>query len=146
MKRKGVLLLIIFSVLITSCNFLVGTPFVSKSGEKPEGQFSDISGYKMISVEELDNLMNEEEITLINVHIPLEGNIPETDLMIPFNDIENYKDQLPQSKYEKIVIYCRSGGMGDTASETLVKLGYANVWNLDGGYNVWRAVGLPFEE
>jgi len=143
MIRKIMFALIVIG-LLSSCSYIPDLTLDTIFGRDAE---STDKGYEMISVEELDNLMNnEEEITLVNVHIPLEGNISGTDLMIPFNDIENYQDQLPQGKNEKIVIYCRSGGMGDTASGTLAKLGYTNVWNLDGGYNVWRAVGLPFKE
>lgn len=142
MIRKIMSALIVV-LTISSCSYLpnltLDTIF-SSSAESAD------KGFEMISAKELESVMNEEEITLTNVHIPLEGNIPETDLAIPFNDIENYQDQLPQNKDEKIVIYCRSGGMGDTALETLVKLGYTSVWNLDGGYNVWKAIGLPFEE
>ena len=104
------------------------------------------SGYDMISVSELQGLLESEEFTFVNVHIPLEGNISETDAEIPFNKIENYLDLLPEDKDEKVVIYCRSGSMGNTASQTLVDLGYTDVSNLEGGYNAWNANGLPFEE
>jgi rhodanese-related sulfurtransferase len=36
--------------------------------------------------------------------------------------------------------------MSRIAAETLVGLGYSNIWNLDGGFNAWRATGLPFED
>jgi len=142
MFRKIIFALIIV-VLFSSCSYQPNLTLDTVFGGDAE---SADKGYKMISVDDLESVMNEEEITLINVHIPLEGNISETDLAIPFDEVDDYLDQLPQDKDEKIVIYCRSGGMGDTASETLVKLGYTNVWNLDGGYNTWKAVGLPFEE
>jgi len=100
----------------------------------------------MISVADLQSLVEADDFTFINVHIPLEGNIPETDLEIPFDDVENYLGLLPADKDEKIVIYCRSGGMGNTASQTLVDLGYTDVSNLEGGYNAWKAADLPFEE
>jgi rhodanese-related sulfurtransferase len=60
--------------------------------------------------------------------------------------MENYVSLLPENKNEKIIIYCRSGSMGDTASQTLVDLGFTDVSNLEGGYNLWKASGLPFEE
>jgi len=142
MFRKIMFTLIIV-VLFSSCSYLPNLTLDTIFGGNAE--LAD-KRYEMISVDDLESVMNEEEITLINVHTPLEGNIPETDLTIPFNGIEDYQDQLPQDKDEKIVVYCRSGGMGDTASETLVKLGYTNVWNLNGGYNTWKAFGLPFEE
>ena len=100
----------------------------------------------MINVEELQEIMDKGDITLINVHIPLEGNMQGTDLTIPFDEVENFLDLLPEDKDTKIVVYCRSGSMGDIASEKLADLGYTNISNLDGGYNVWKAMDLPFEE
>ena len=104
------------------------------------------AGYEMISLGDLQGLMEREDVTLVNVHIPLEGNIPGTDQMIPFDEVENYLDLLPENKDEKIIIYCRSGSMGDTAAQNLIELGYTDVSNLEGGYNAWKAFGLPFEE
>ena len=132
---KRIALFILTGLLITSCTVLSSLGIISKP-----------AGYAMITVSELQELMDTEEFTFVNVHIPLEGNISNTDAEIPFDEIENYLDLLPEDKDEKIVIYCRSGSMGDTASKTLVDLGYTNVSNLEGGYNAWNANGLPFEE
>ena len=90
--------------------------------------------------------MGVEEFTLVNVHIPLEGNIPGTDAMIPFDEIEHHLDELPADKDAQIVLYCRSGSMSRTATQTLIGLGYTNVFDLEGGYNAWVANDLPFEE
>jgi rhodanese-related sulfurtransferase len=35
--------------------------------------------------------------------------------------------------------------MSRIAAKTLVNLDYTNVWNLNGGFNAWKAVGQPFE-
>lgn len=134
MKMKvGVILLA--GLAISSCAYLPG--YSNSQAEV---------GYEMINVEELQEMMGEEDFTFVNVHIPVEGNIPDTDVEIPFDDMESYLDQLPMEKDAKIVLYCRSGSMSRIASETLVDLGYTNVFDLDGGYNAWVADGLPFEE
>jgi rhodanese-related sulfurtransferase len=133
--HKKVMQLTIIGFLLASCAAVPGGSILSGN-----------TGYQIISVSDLEDLMDSEDFTFVNVHIPLEGNIPGTDAEIPFNEVENYLDRLPEDKDEKIVLYCRSGSMSSEASQTLVDLGYTNVFDLEGGYNAWVASGLPFEE
>jgi len=135
--KKWILFLVITGFLLASCSVIDNNPNTAAIST---------SNYEMISVTKLQSLMESEDFTFINVHIPLDGNIPETDLEIPYNDIQNYTEFLPKDKTEKIVIYCRSGSMGDVAAAELVHMGYSDVTNLEGGYIAWRAAGLPFEE
>lgn len=132
---KKIPIFLTVGLLVTSCAAIPGLGAAFNSRK-----------YEMIVVQDLQNMMETEEIMLINVHIPLEGNIPETDLEIPFDEVESYLSLLPENKDEKIIVYCRSGSMGDTASQTLIDLGYSDVSNLEGGYNAWKAANLPFEE
>lgn len=103
--------------------------------------------YEDISVETLAAMMEErrESFLLINTHIPYEGDIPGTDLSIPYNEITAYLDQLPLNKDAEIVLYCRSDNMSRSAAEDLADLGYSNLKNLDGGFIAWRDAGFPFE-
>lgn len=140
MLRKGkmfqkIILFALAGSLLASCAVLPDSSTGSSS-----------AGYQMITVNDLQGIMDAEDFTFVNVHIPLEGNIPGTDAQIPFDDIENHLNLLPANKDEKIVVYCRSGSMGNTASQTLIDLGYSDVSNLEGGYIAWKAAGLPFEE
>jgi rhodanese-related sulfurtransferase len=103
--------------------------------------------YNMISVSELQALRESgEDFLFVNVHIPLEGNIPGTDFTVPFNEVDQNLNLFPEDKDAKIVIYCRSDNMGHDAAQTLVDNGYTDVSNLEGGYVEWKAQGLPFEE
>ncbi len=54
--------------------------------------------------------------------------------------------KLPQDKGAKIVLYCRSGSMSATAARVLVKQGYTNVYNLDGGMIGWQQAGFPLAQ
>lgn len=85
---------------------------------------------------------NCKDFVLVNVHIPLTSSIAATDLSIPYDEIENNLSLLPTDKNAKIVLYCRSGRMSAIAAETLVGLGYANIWILDGGMVAWEQAGL----
>ncbi|MBW6475152.1 MAG: rhodanese-like domain-containing protein [Anaerolineaceae bacterium] len=102
--------------------------------------------YKDISVSELLVMMENKDFTLVNVHIPFEGDLPETDLSIAYDTIGQNLDKLGGNKTGKIVLYCRSDRMSTIAAEELVKLGYSNIWNLDGGMVAWEQAGQSIEK
>lgn len=106
---------------------------------------SSEQGYTDISVFELQTMMENEEFLFVNTHIPFEGNILGTDLAMPYDEIDQYVSLLPADKDAKIVLYCRSGNMSTIAAKELVKLGYTNVFELDGGFNAWERADLPME-
>lgn len=102
--------------------------------------------YKNISPGELKTLLKDKDFVFINVHIPFAGNIPDTDLSIPYDQIEQNLSQLPADNSTKIVLYCRSGRMSQIAAEKLVALGYTDVWNLDGGMVEWEQAGYEIQK
>ena len=101
--------------------------------------------YTNITVAELQTMLQQKDFQLINVHIPDEGDLPDTDLSIPYNEIDQHLDQLPEDQNAKLVLYCRSDRMSTIAAEQLVDLGYTNVWNLKGGMVAWEQAGRPLK-
>jgi rhodanese-related sulfurtransferase len=130
MKKAYTALLFLALLIIVGCAPALAVP-QGATGSNPT----------LITVEELNTMLKDKDFTLINVHIPYEGEIPSTDVHIPYNEIEKYTAQLPQDKDAKIVLYCRSGSMSATASETLVEMGYTNVTDVEGGMRAWEAAG-----
>ena len=112
------------------------------------GETISVAGgsYQNVTPSDLQTMLESKDFVLINVHIPFAGNIPGTNLSIPYNEIQQNLSQLPADKTAKIVLYCRSGRMSEIAAEELVSLGYTNVWNLQGGMADWQQAGFELEK
>jgi phage shock protein E len=99
------------------------------------------SGYQTMTIDEFAAALDQpDSYTVVNVHIPYEGDVPNTDLAIPYNDIDELTSALPD-RAEPIILYCRSGRMSEEASQDLVALGYSNIIDIPGGMNAWTASG-----
>ncbi len=88
-------------------------------------------------------MLQKKDFLLVNVHVPYEGELPGTDAFIPFNQVEKRASELPNDRRAKIVVYCMTGRMSAIAAEILVRMGYSNVFNLDGGMVAWEEAGYP---
>ncbi len=86
-------------------------------------------------------MLKSKDFFFVNTHIPYEGEIEGTDAFIAYDETAQQLDSYPADKNAKIVLYCRSGRMSAIAAQELVKAGYTNVWNLDGGMVAWEQAG-----
>ena len=143
MARTNLIFLTFIILILAACKN-TATP---KSAVEVVGQKISVSdgSYTDVSVAELQTMLANKDFTFVNVHIPFEGDIANTDLSIPYVEIGQSLDKLPADKNAKIVLYCRSGRMSSIAAETLVSQGYTNVWNLTGGMVAWEQAGLPIK-
>ncbi len=139
---KLVLTLIERGVLLLSA-VACGTALRNAPTGKPPGSREMVEGgsYTKVNAQQLKQMLDHKDFTLIDVHIPYVGEIPQTDAFIPFNEIEQKTNELPGDKNAMIVLYCSSGHMSAIAAQRLVALGYSNVWNLDGGMSGWASQG-----
>src|SRR4030043_2449341 len=85
------------------------------------GETITVDGGSYINVTplELDTMLLSKDFTFINVHTPFEGKIAQTDLLIPYDEINQNLNELPADNNTQIVLYCRSGHMSDIAAKTL---------------------------
>jgi rhodanese-related sulfurtransferase len=48
-------------------------------------------------------------------------------------------------KSTEIVLYCGGGFRSALAADNLQKMGYTNVWSIDGGWKAWQEAGAPID-
>lgn len=133
---------VVLALLVAACGPASEPGDAAATGN---GFTKNADGYAGITVEQLAGMMPDKDFTLVNVHIPYQGEIPETDLFIPYAEVVGNVSQLPD-KDAPIVLYCRSGGMSATAAETLVDLGYTIILEVDGGFNAWKDAGYELKD
>jgi len=91
-----------------------------------------------LSAKGLSGIIKEDDVFLVNVHSPYEGEIAGTDAFIAYDEMKANADKLPTDKNMQIVLYCKTGRMSAEALKTLKGMGYTNVSHLDGGMDAWQ--------
>lgn len=94
-----------------------------------------------------DALSSNEDAQLLDVREPeewAETGVPEGAVLIPLGDVEARADA-ELAAGQPVYVICRSGNRSRTASESLVGLGFTEVYNVDGGVTAWLDAGLPAE-
>ncbi len=142
MSRSMIVSAFLVVLLLVAC----GGAQTPKATMAVVGKPVDVAGgsYTDVSVGELQYMLADKDFSLVNVHIPFDGNIAKTELSIAYDQVAQNLDKLP-GKDAKIVLYCRSGRMSAIAAETLVGLGYTNIFNLQSGMAAWEQAGNKIE-
>ncbi len=72
------------------------------------------------------------------------GHIPGA-MHIPRGLLEFKIESKVPDKNAEIIVYCKSGARASLATNNLVRMGYKNAENLDGGWKAWLSAGYPVE-
>jgi len=94
--------------------------------------------YKNISIHEFDQMLQNKNFFLLDVRSSEQEKIQGTDENIPYKNIKEFLNKLPQDKHRKIIVYCGHGNTSLKASQALLDLGYSNVINLQGGITAYQ--------
>jgi rhodanese-related sulfurtransferase len=92
-------------------------------------------------------LSSDEGAQLIDVREPVEWaetGVPQGAVLIPLGDLES-RAAAELAADRPVYVICRSGNRSRTGSDILVGLGFAEVYNVDGGVVAWLDAGLPVE-
>ena len=133
----GTMLAVGIIILVSSCTA------TNNEDQPTTTQAAEMTAiYHTMTIQELANVITDDErtYTVVNVHIPYQGEIEGTNANIAFNNIDALTEALPD-KDTPIVLYCRSGSMSEQATRDLVELGYTQVFDVPGGMNAWQSSG-----
>jgi rhodanese-related sulfurtransferase len=59
--------------------------------------------------------------------------------------IERDIEQAIPDKQAELILYCGGGFRSALAADNLQRLGYTNVYSMDGGWKAWKESGAPVE-
>lgn len=89
--------------------------------------------------------ISAKQITVIDVRTPAEfatGHVPGA-INIPHDQIGQRLQDIPASKDQPLLLYCRSGRRSLLAEKTLSNAGYNNLYHLEGDMAAWFANRRP---
>lgn len=144
LSRKLLFIALIGVALLTACSSSApaAAPSVGVSVN-----VDGLGAYTNITPVELNIMLQSKDFLLVNTHVPYEGEIEQTDSFIAFEANGSQRlSEYPADKSAKMVLYCRSGRMSTIVAKELVKSGYTNVWNLDGGMMAWEKAGYKLAQ
>lgn len=107
---------------------------------------ASVSGAKKISHQQATLLMNRESAVVIDVRGDAEfkqGHIIGSK-QVPLSKFKNNDlTSIEKHKDSPIIVVCNTGMTSTQACQMLLKAGFSNIHNLQGGITEWRGANLP---
>jgi len=103
---------------------------------------------KLLNVHDTLRLMNDKATVVVDVREPkefAEGHMPHT-RNIPVGKLAERWGELADSKEKPVVLVCRTGNRSKKGAITLAKLGFKELYSLNGGVMDWQKDNLPLEK
>ena len=123
---------------ILLCALLI---FISVSSCKKESKKGEV---QLVTVEEMQSLLELEDIQLVDVRTPEEykegfiENFQNIDFLSPTFE----EDIVKLDKEKPVILYCRSGGRSASCAQKMLDAGFVKIYDLDGGISKWQHEGL----
>ena len=126
MKKIAIVLGVVLSLVILNC----------KSDEQ--------EGVKVVTPEEMENILEMEDVQLVDVRTPEEhdegyiANSQNIDYKSPTFD----EDIKKLDKTKPVILYCKTGKRSAKCAKKLKEAGFEQIYELEGGITEWKYKGL----
>ncbi len=94
------------------------------------------------------HLVNTKDALLLDVRETREyegGRLPNA-LHVPLSQIESRGAELGKHVERPVIAYCEHGNRSRMAGGALAKVGFKDIYHLNGGIRAWKDAGLPIEQ
>jgi rhodanese-related sulfurtransferase len=100
---------------------------------------------KAVGTQNAIQLINRQNAVLLDVREAKEfegGHLPNA-VHIPLSELSSRGTELAKLTGRPVIAYCERGQRSAGAGGALAKLGFAEVYQLAGGFRAWKDAGLP---
>ena len=107
-----------------------------------------LSKVRQVGTLQVTQLINRENAVLLDVREDKEfagGHLPNA-VHIPLSALGSRGGELAKLTSRPVIAYCERGQRSASAGSALTKLGFADVYQLTGGFRAWKDAGLPVEK
>lgn len=107
-----------------------------------------IGGTREIGTLEATRLMNSGNALVLDIRDTGEfngGRIPKSK-NIPLAEIDKRLDEISKFKDKPVIVTCRTNNRANSAARLLKQRGFADVYQLAGGFGAWQQASLPVEK
>ena len=135
---------------LLTCVLVLGSIACGSSGQEAVSTSapSETGTYTTVDVQTAyDQLSAGDGAQLVDVREPSEWaatGVPPGALLIPLVEVEQ-RAPAELAMDRPVYVLCNTGNRSRTAADTLVRLGYTQVYNVQGGIRAWIRAGLPVE-
>ena len=142
--------ILVLALIVSGCSGQEAAPSDGTSASSPaeSSGAENLAAYETVDVQTAyDGLSSDADAQLLDVREPeewAETGVPQGAVLIPLAEVES-RAAAELAADRPVYVICRSGNRSQVASETLVGLGYTQVYNVDGGVTAWAQAGLPVE-
>lgn len=137
MIRVGLLAMLLSLTVVASCQ---------NSGANSAGTEGTTTINRTISVNDFEQKLNAGgDVQLFDVRTSGEyaGGHLKNSVNININDADFAQRVSEFDKSKPVLVYCLSGGRSGAAADMLSKMGFKEVYNMDGGMMSWNRAGKP---
>lgn len=107
-----------------------------------------MGGSREIGTLETTRLMNGGSALVLDIRDTSEfsnGRIPKSK-NIPLSEIDKRIEEISKFKDKPVIVTCRTNNRSGSAARLLRQRGFADVYQLDGGFGAWQQASLPVEK